>query len=116
MRDEQFQKLEDLQERLVDAILVEADPDHWVANGKLPKEMTQEERGNRYWCKRNAAASLTVLNKTLSLAHFRDRMPVKTPEQFDAANDELDKDIRQAEKEASRVLKIFEERQAQKAK
>ena len=115
MRDEQFTKLEALQERLVDAILIEADPVHWSGGEKLPKDMTQEERGDRYWCKRNAAASLTVLNKTLSLAFFRDRMPSKPPEDQDAANDTLDQEINAAEKEAGRVLKIFEQRQKKKA-
>ncbi len=110
MRDDQFEKLEALQEKLVDAILVEADPDNWPGADKKPGDLSRDERGDRYWCKKNASASLSVLNKTLSLAHFRDRQPPK-PADEDAANDEMDKEIAQAEKQAAKILDKFMERQ-----
>lgn len=115
MRDEQFTKLEALQERLVDVVLFEAEPENWTAHGKLPKEMTQEERGDRYWCKRNVSATVTLLNKTLSLAFFRDRQPSRPPEDAESANDDLNQEILEAEKNANKILKMFEQRQRQKA-
>ena len=43
MRDEQFDKLRALQEKLVDAVLKEGDPDNWPGSEKLPMELTRDE-------------------------------------------------------------------------
>ena len=79
MRDDQFEKLEALQEKLCDTILTEADPDNWPGGKQLPKDLSQEDRGDRYWCKKNAAATFTLLNKCMSIALYRAKTPSKTP-------------------------------------
>lgn len=113
MRDDQFDKLEALQEKLCDTIMTEADPANWPGGDKLPMEMTKDERGDRYWCKKNAAATFTLINKTLSLAVFKNndsRIPIQGEAQPKAPEDELDKEIARAEREAAKQLEAFEKK------
>ena len=115
MREDQFLKLQALQEKLADAALMECDPDNWSGGDKLPKELTKEERGDRYWCKKNAAASLTLLNKTLSLAHWEARTPVQPNEPAKTEDDtteedDLDAAIAAANKKSEKLLHKFEKR------
>ncbi len=111
MRSDQLEKLETLQEKLADVIIMEADPDNWPGANKAPKEMDREERGDRYWCKKNAAATITLLSKTLSLAYFRDRLkPENPPNQNEDDEGDLDKEIAAAEKQAGKLLEEFQKR------
>lgn len=107
MRADLFKRIEELQEKLVEEITLEADPDNWPGRGKKPMEHSQQERGDRYWCKKNAAATLTLLNKTISLEHFK---PSGFEELGDAANTELDKEIARSERKAMKLLDQFQAR------
>lgn len=62
MRQDQFERLIELQEQMVDVLLVEADSDTWTG-GDHPGKLTRDERGDRYWCKRNAAATMALVQK-----------------------------------------------------
>lgn len=110
MREDQFSKLEQLQEKLCDTVMVEADPLNWPGGEKLPMDMTKDERGDRYWCKKNAAATFTLLNKTLSLAFFKRDASTTPPDDQRSPEDDLDKEIAKAEKEAEKQLKAFEKK------
>lgn len=100
MRTDQIKRIQDLQEKLVDAVLLEADPDFWPGKGIAPADLTRDQRGDRYWCKKNAAATLSVLTKTMSLTQYEYR-PAGTP-----TNDgtDVDKEIERAEKAAAKML------------
>ena len=65
MRPDQLERLRDLEERLADVVLEEADPDTWPGAGKPLASLTQQERGDRFWCKRNAAATFGLLERTV---------------------------------------------------
>lgn len=114
MRPDQLQRLNDLSEKLADAFLVEADPSEWPGDGKSPADISQQERGDRYWCKKNAMATAGVLRFALDLTA---KAP---PGETDHARDsDMDRKIAEAEKRASaavaRVLdkakkKTFDER------
>ena len=67
MRPDQLQRLDDLSERLADSFLVEADLAQWPGDGCPPSRTTQQQRGDRYWCKKNAMATGGVLRFTLDL-------------------------------------------------
>lgn len=108
MRPDQLKMLEELSEKLVDVILLEADPQGWPGAGMAPADMTQEERGDRYWCKKNAAATLTVLTKTMSLAHFKDNAGGGADRRDE---DEVEKEIATAEAKAAKILKKYWEQQ-----
>jgi len=109
MRQDQIKLLQDLQDKLIDSVLIEADPDNWPGKDVLPMDMTKEERGDRYWCKKNAAATLTLINKI-------DSFGVKgVPDDGNTQEDDnLDKDIARHEKAASEQLKRFEQRKKMK--
>lgn len=110
MRQDQFERLVALSEKLTDALLLELDPEMWPGAGLAPMAMDQQTRGDRYWCKKNAAATLTLIMKNNNLFDLVRRQTAgeggsaevqPTAEESEGG---LDADIRQAEKEAERVL------------
>lgn len=106
MRKDQLKQLESLQEKLIDVLLVEADPDNWPAAEKLPMDLTRDERGDRYWCKKNASASLSVLNKVMGIIHYKEK-PTIQPGTGAAANEEIESEIIASEREASKILQAY---------
>lgn len=101
MRPDQKQRLDELSEKLADVVLEEADPGLWPGAGTDARDMDQETRGNRYWCKKNATASITLLLKVQQVAE-------NTPAAIgrDPRNDEEQETaIRSAEKKAEQMLK-----------
>lgn len=103
MRQEQLERLQELEEKLADVVLMECDPDLWPGSGVRPRELTQQERGDRYWCKKNAAATFALLQRTASL--LTDASRPKGGEHGD--DEDLDREVAKAEKEAAQILKKF---------
>lgn len=68
MRPDQIERLKALSEGLADVVISEADPAMWPGAGKDAADLTKDERGNRYWSKKNAAATMTLLVKVMSIA------------------------------------------------
>lgn len=111
MRQDQYEKLQALAEKLTDVFLQEAEPSKWPGAGLDSSAMDQQTRGDRYWVKKNAAATLTVIMKTTNLmgviqlrgigGEGGGAAPAETPEPED---DSLDADIKAAEKEATKLL------------
>jgi hypothetical protein len=96
MRPDQIERLADLQERLLDVFLNEADPENWSGAGKVGAKMSQQERGDRHWDKKSAASTMVVLSGV-------DRLILNTKEAlgrdpFDDAG--MDAQIAKAEAEA----------------
>ncbi|MEC5164069.1 hypothetical protein [Janthinobacterium sp. CG_S6] len=110
MRQDQYEKLQALAEKLTDAFIAEADPDSWPGAGLGPAAMDQQTRGDRYWCKKNAAATLSVIVRTTSLIGIIQNRsaagaPDGVPQQDqDAEETGLDAEVKAAEKEASKLL------------
>ena len=63
MRQDQYERLQALEEKLLDVFLVEADPDEWPGAGMKMAAMDAQTRGDRYWVKKNAAASGILVNR-----------------------------------------------------
>lgn len=100
MRPDQIQRLNDLSERLADRFLIEADPIEWPGADAAPSEVTQQERGDAYWCKKNAMATGGVLRYTLDLVRNH-AGEVQANEDNTAAESDLDKKIKEAERRAT---------------
>lgn len=100
MRPDQLQRIADLSEKLAEVVLEEADPDTWPGAGVPLAEMSNEQRGNRYWAKKNAAATFSLLERTASL--LADVQTVGNDRHKD--DDDLDKQIKEKEKEAAKML------------
>jgi hypothetical protein len=102
MREDQKERLRALTEKLADVVLSDADPDGWVGKDKLPSELTQQERGDAYWCRKMALASIGVLNRTEALIASIDGKKDGDDPLSDA---NLDQEVKAAEKEADAILK-----------
>lgn len=100
MRPDQLQRLQELTEKLADVVLEEADPAEWPGAGQPLASLTQQERGDRYWCKKNAAATFVLLNRADEIIQRRSS---GKPANDDTGED-LDRTIAQAEREAARAL------------
>lgn len=109
MRADQYDKLKTLSERLTDVVLIEVDPEKWPGGVDLAT-LSRDARGDRYWCKKNAAATLTLLTKIQSLTGMVERSQSgSTPPQPEVDDEaDLDREIRSAEREAARIIGQFQ--------
>jgi hypothetical protein len=108
MRQDQFEALQARGEQLVDVFLSESDPTKWPGHGIAPAAMEKTTRGDRYWCKKDAVATLACAQRIFNLVQvIRERSippsPPK-PEGEEAVEDSLDAEVAAAEKEAQRLL------------
>ena len=100
MRADQLQRLKDLEEKLIDVYLEEADPEAWAGAGLPINDMSKEERGDRYWSKKNGVATIALAMRTAELVD-RFEKGVGGGEDHDG---DVDKQIAESEKEAARLL------------
>lgn len=121
MRQDQYEKLQELTEKLTDVFLNEADPDKWPGANLESGTMDQQTRGDRYWCKKNAAATLTVIMKTANLVGVIQQRSA-AGEQGGASvegekeeEESLDAEIARAEKEAAKLLDQVQKRSKKSA-
>lgn len=98
MTPDQLTRLQGLSVKLAEVFLDEADPDTWSGAGVSTADMSREERGDRVWCKKNAVATLALLNGVVVLANHRDGDAV--PEM----SDDLDERISSAEERAATLM------------
>ena len=101
MRPDQIERLRELQEKLADVVLEEADPETWPGAGQQACDLSREDRGDRYWCKKNAAATFALLERTTSTLTEYHAPTGMAPEAQDA---DIDKQIAKREREAAALL------------
>lgn len=103
MREDQLEKLQALSEELTDVFLFEANPKEWPGHGVLPRDLTQEDRGDRYWSKKNAVATMAIVVRIESLT-ARLVNPTGKDKGDDGEESGLDKEVADAEKQAKVML------------
>lgn len=103
MRPDQIERLKDLTEKLADRFLMEADPTEWPGGAVSPVDMSRDERGDSYWCKKNAMATGGVLRYTLDIVKTHDTGAGTLPDGADPDAD-LDKKIKEAERRAAQAV------------
>jgi hypothetical protein len=117
MRDDQFQRLQTLSEKLTDVVLDEADPSSWPGDDMTTEKWralelvdakeAQRIRGDRYWSKKNAAATLTLLTKVYTIAGWVTQRNARSdglPITDGSESDDMEKEIKDAEKVATKLL------------
>lgn len=109
MRADQFNKLQDINEKLCDVLLEEADPDKWPGASLPVEHRDAKMRGDRYWSKKNAVATVALMTRITSLVDLIRAKSNANPTGNDPAAvtdeaDELDQMVIDAEKEASKLL------------
>jgi hypothetical protein len=105
MRKDQIDRLNDLAEQIGEVFLEEADPATWSGVGLPPADMDKDTRGGRYWDKKNAIQTGTLLARVLDLAE-RDGNNKSNPLDEDDAEGEIDK----YEKKAKDLLRDIQSR------
>lgn len=111
MREDQYVRMQALSEKLAEAFIEEADPATWSGAGKAPNDMDKTERGDRYWCKRNAAATGALLLRVGSLVSMIQRdsggnggAGEVTPDGDETGEGLLEDEVAAAEKEGAKLL------------
>lgn len=107
MRQDQFEALQARAEQLVDLFLDESKPEDWPGHGVKPAAMDKSTRGDRYWCKRDAAATLACAQRITALVGtIRQKTAAgeATPDAVTEDDDSLEAEIAAAEAEASRLV------------
>lgn len=113
MRQDQYEKLQALEEKLADVFIGEAEPEQWPGHGIAPSAMDQKTRGDRYWVKKNAVATLSLMQRVATtIGQVQLRGAGTTPETSSGdgeAQDHLDDEVRGYEKEAATLLREMQE-------
>lgn len=118
MRQDQYERLQQLEEKLLDVFFGESDPAEWPGFGKKIAAMDQQERGDLYWVKKNAAATLALTQRVgvligrVQMSGAGTTQPNGQPADGEgqdaetaAATSALDADIYKAERDAAALLK-----------
>ncbi|MFZ7096716.1 hypothetical protein ACOPJQ_02400 [Luteimonas dalianensis] len=100
MRPDQLERLALLSEQLAEVVIADCDPSNWVGAGRKPKELTAKERGDGFWCRKQANASVGLL---LRIEQLREDIAAADPDDFDAGI-ERQKMIKAAENQATEML------------
>lgn len=111
MREDQYRRLLALQERLIDVAIEEADPDRWPGAGIEAASMDKSTRGDRYWCKKSAAATIMLEARIAARisseqAAARAGLPPASTDE-PPPDDDLDDEIARFESAAAKQLAKF---------
>lgn len=98
---DQLEKLKQLSDKMVGLVIEEADPDTWAGANKTLNEMSEDERGDRYWCKKNANQMITTAVKLETLIALYER---KGGQPKDNKVNELSNNVVQFERAAKERL------------
>ena len=104
MREDQYLKLQALSEKLVDVFLEEADPAEWPGAGFKIAAMDSQTRGDRYWTKKNAAATAILVTRVESMIGATQGRETTLGQDDDGEQRQLDAEIASAEKQAMKLL------------
>ena len=118
MRQDQFERLQKLHEDLVDVFLDEADPKKWPGQGIELVSMDQKTRGDRYWSKKNAVATIALTQRIQSLVEVvRKATANDEPDPAAVVEPEvdLDRQVADAERDATALLKKLQDPQGKAA-
>lgn len=109
MRQDQFEKLQALSEKLMDVFLDEADPSSWPGRGLKIGAMDAQTRGDLYWVRKTAASAGMLYTRAMAmignvqLAGAGTTPPTAEDDAAEAGT-QLDAEIASAEKEAKRLM------------
>lgn len=99
MRKDQIERLQEIAEQVAEVFLEETDPQNWTGAGQMLVDMDKDTRGGRYWDKKNAIQTGTLLARVLDLRDRDSRsVDTKTPD------DDGEKEISKFEKQAKEMV------------
>lgn len=106
MRQDQYLKLQQLEEKLLDVFLAEADPEHWPGRGLKIGDMDAKTRGDLYWVRKTAASAGMLFSRVEAMVgKVQGIGTTLTPEDApETGEQQLDADIAAAEREAAKLM------------
>lgn len=110
MRQDQYEKLQKLSEKLADVLIEELDPTRWIGAGIHVANMDRDTRGDNYWCKKSAGMTLTVLTKLHTVIGMVQRAAPPPAEDQPGEGEDMDAEIATAEAEALRAIEAAQRR------
>lgn len=114
MRQDQFEALQALTEKLIDVFLLEANPEKWPGTGLVPSEMDAQTRGDRYWTKKNAVATVALVQRVGNLTQRIQLASAGGDGSAEQVKDDeecnLDTQVAAAEREAVKLLDAVQRR------
>lgn len=109
MRQDQFERLQALGEKLMDVFLDEADPISWPGQGLKIGAMDAQTRGDLYWVRKTAASAGMLYTRVMSMVgqvQMAGSGTTPPAEQgTEPAETQLDAEVAAAEKESQRLLR-----------
>lgn len=60
MREDQARRLEDIEERLIEVVIADADPQNWAGAGLMLADMDKATRGDASWCRKTAVQTVAL--------------------------------------------------------
>lgn len=112
MRQDQFEKLQALGEKLMDVFLDEADPSSWPGQGLKIGQMDAQTRGDLYWVRKTAASAGMLYTRVMTMVgQVQMAGAGTTPPQGDGQGEtdpavtQLDAEVAAAEREATKLLR-----------
>lgn len=115
MRQDQYERLQELEEKLTDVLIGEVEPSKWPGHGLDAGAMDQQTRGDRYWCKKNAVATISLVQRVgvligqVQLRGAGTTPPAEGEQASEGQQDHLDDEVIAAEKEAAKLLKDLQD-------
>lgn len=106
MRQDQFEKLQEYSEKLIDVLVEEMNPENWPGHGIAPNMMDAGTRGDRFWAKKNPIATVTLAMKLNSLIDTARRATAGGGQAgaVDEPHDDMGDEVAAAEREAKRFM------------
>lgn len=120
MRLDQYEKLQQLEEKLLDVFIREADPLSWPGQGLPLSQMDAQTRGDLYWCRKTAASALVLASKVANVigttqASGMGTAPPAEGDENDGEGAQVDAEIASAEREAARLMRELQNGPGKKA-
>ncbi len=104
MTPEQAKRLAALQDKLLETVFREADPDNWVGGNTPTADLTMEDRGNRYWCMKVAAQAVGIYARLDAISGQNGA--IGNPRD----GEDLDDEIKRSEREAQKIMARLQDR------
>jgi hypothetical protein len=104
MTPAQAARLHALQDKLLETVFREADPDNWIGGNTPTAELDRDARGDRYWCMKVAAQAVGIYARLDAISGQSGEIGTAK------AGEDLDDEIKRSEREAKKILARVQER------
>lgn len=120
MRQDQYERLQSLGEKLMDVFLDEADPSSWPGQGLKIGAMDAQTRGDLYWVRKTAASAGMLYTRVMAMVGQVQMAGGTTPPASDEmttepAESQLDAELAAAEKQAQQLMRELQSGTGKKA-